>query len=117
MVAGLTREDYARSVREKSWANLLILNEWRRLFPKEDPVRVHARLWGTRLLCPAGGKYVWNAEAHTMESTACGHPWAPKGGDTLPNALLDFQSGSLGVTFEKDGLRARAVMERKPGGR
>ncbi len=115
VVTGLLREDLTRSVREKSWASLPILNEWRRLFPKEDPVRVHEKLWGARLVCPAGGKYVWNEAARTMESTVCGHPAAPRGGDALPGALLDLRSASLGVTFEQSGLRARAEIERKAG--
>src|SRR5204862_1691328 len=44
----------------RSWSNIPILNEWKRLFPTEDPVKIHERLWHTRLICPAGGQYVGN---------------------------------------------------------
>ncbi len=37
----------------RSWGNIPILNEWKRLFPAEDPVKVHERLWHTTLVCPA----------------------------------------------------------------
>src|SRR5262249_35442056 len=57
------------SLQLRSWSNIPILNEWKRLFPKEDPVKVHERLWHTRLICPGGGQYVWNDEWKTMEST------------------------------------------------
>ena len=42
------------------WGNLPILNEWKRLFPDRDPVEVHQQVWQVELVCPGGGKYVWN---------------------------------------------------------
>ena len=69
---------------------------------------VHERITGLRLVCGAGGKLVWNDEWKTYEATAFGHPGAPKHG---PADVLPFQGwkwGEFGVTFEKEGLRARA---------
>src|SRR5262249_10902176 len=82
----------------RSWSNLPILNEWKRLFPNEDPVKVHERLWHVRLICPGGGKYVWNGEWHTMESTVYGHPGRPKPGPKIPPLLGQFQSANFGLT-------------------
>ena len=63
-----------------SWANIPILNEWKRLFPDRDPLDAHEQLWHVRLLDPAGGDYKWNDEWQTMESTTHGHPAQPKPG-------------------------------------
>ncbi|MBA3938511.1 MAG: hypothetical protein H0X38_13715, partial [Planctomycetes bacterium] len=99
-------------VRRQSWSNLPILNVWHRLFPGEDPVAVHERLWGVRLICPAGGTYAWNALDLTMESTACGHPGAPKATGTAADFLADIASANFGLTFADHGLRARVELER-----
>ncbi len=98
-------------LQRRSWANLTILNEWHRLFPGEDPVAVHERLWHTRLTCPGGGTYVWNPTLKTMESTVYGSPQAPKDGPPwLPGD--GWQAADFGLTFEHDGLRARSVLIR-----
>ena len=55
------RDQYQDRMQVLSWSNLPILNEWKRLFPDRDPVAVHRELWGVTLVCPGGGKYVWNA--------------------------------------------------------
>lgn len=112
VAAVLFTEDWTRHRREKCWANLPILNEWRRLFPDDDPVKTHERLWGTRLVCPAGGQYVWNEADRTLESTALGHPGAPRGEARLPPALDSLRTAAFGLTFELDGLRARVEIER-----
>ena len=95
-----------------SWLNIPILNEWRRLFPDRDPLEVHATEWGVRLLCPGGGTYVWNEEWRTMESTVYGHPSAPTQSRVIPPVLQALKFGSFGLTFEDDGLRAKAVIHR-----
>lgn len=95
-----------------SWSNLPILNEWKRLCPDRDPVAVHQELWGTTLLDPSGGRYVWNAEWATMESTATGHPGQPKLDAALPGSPFNrFRTANFGITFEDGGLRARAEVE------
>ncbi|HJT34636.1 MAG TPA: hypothetical protein VJ783_21580 [Pirellulales bacterium] len=103
---------YRDQLQRRSWNNLPILNEWRRRYPDSDPQELYQRFWAARLVCPGGGEYVWNDQWKTMESTVFGHPGQPKSGpDALP--LIDqIVSGNFGVTFEHQGLRARAVLER-----
>jgi hypothetical protein len=75
-------------------------------------VKVHEQFWHTTLVCPGGGRYVWNEQWQTMESTVYGHPAQPKAG---PDQLLpvgNITSANLGVTFEDEGLSAKAVLER-----
>ena len=96
-------------LRQRSWGNLTILNEWHRLFPGEDPVAVHERLWHTRLICPGGGSYVWNATIKSMESTIYGCPQAPKDGPSWSPAE-GWSAGDFGLTFENGGVRAKAVL-------
>jgi len=86
-------------LRARSWANLAILNEWKRL-GVEDPLAYHEERWGTRLVCPGGGDYVWNEAASTMESTAFGHPAGPKDGPLLPPALETLRQLDFGLDFE-----------------
>ncbi|MBI4878090.1 MAG: hypothetical protein HY812_00300 [Planctomycetes bacterium] len=102
----------AESVRDASWCNLPILNEWKRLFPAEDPVVVHERHFHQRLVCPGGGQYSWNEALRTMESTAFGCPEAPRG-EAHATPLLDaIESAEAGLTFEEDGVRAVFRMRR-----
>jgi hypothetical protein len=110
-----TSQDHVASQRLLSWNNLPILNEWKRLFPDEDPVKLHERFWQTKLVCPGGGSYVWNEKWHTMESTVYGHPGEPKKGPDPANAgpLARFQSANLGLSFENQGLSARIVLEQE----
>lgn len=95
-----------------AWSNLPILNEWRRMYPGEDPVAFHERVWQRKLVCPGGGTYRWNATWQTMESTVYGHPAEPKIGPTLAAGLRDISAAEFGVTFEPNGLRARAELRR-----
>ena len=107
------RDEYRREMQARCWGNLPILNQWKRLYPDRDPVQVHQQLWGAELVCPGGGKYVWNEKYRTLESTVYGHPGEPKDGPPAPPVLSDFATGDFGLTFENHGLRARAVLERK----
>lgn len=116
-VRGIFGTTYRRQMQQLAWNNLPALNEWKRLYPDQDPVAVHERLWQVRLVDPAGGRYVWNEEFQTMESTTYGHPAAPKPGPGLPPQLDGITRAAMGVTFEQPGgtpgLRARAVLEHK----
>lgn len=114
VLTALDEDDYQAVRARRSWDNLPILNEWKRLFPSEDPVKLHERLWGTRLVCPGGGAYVWNEEQGTMESTAYGHPGGPRKGPAFPAVLERIAGADFGLTFEKQGLRA-AVDVRRTG--
>lgn len=96
-----------------AWANLPILNEWHALNPAIEPVAFHERWWGERLLCPTGGAYVWNDSDGTMESNHLGHPGRPKGTAGLMPALINsLQAAQFGITFEREGLRARVEIQR-----
>jgi hypothetical protein len=113
-IGALIYGGFDERLQQLAWANLPALNEWKRRYPDQDPVKVHERLWQTRLLDPAGGAYVWNERFQTMESTTFGHPGAPKAGPKLPPQLTDVARAAMGVTFEDQGLRARATLEYKP---
>jgi hypothetical protein len=118
LLAELVGENrYQQFMQTRSWSNLPILNEWKRLHPDEDPVVVHERLWNVRPVCAGGGNYVWNEAWQTMESTVYGHPAAPKPGPALPEALHRLHSAAAGLTFEANGLRARfSLQQRAPDG-
>ncbi|ODT98409.1 MAG: hypothetical protein ABS79_05920 [Planctomycetes bacterium SCN 63-9] len=109
---GLSAVGYQDLAREQSWNNLPILTEWRRLFPDRDPVQMHEELWGERLICPAGGKYVWDERWQTMKSTAVGQPGEPVDGQDLKNPLPDFRKADFGINFEDGGLRGRLEVEK-----
>ena len=96
----------------RAWGNLPILNQWKRRCPEEDPVEVHRRLWHTELVCPGGGRYVWNEQFQTMESTVYGHPGQPKAGPAAPPVLAGFGFVDFGLSFEDQGLRAAVRLER-----
>jgi hypothetical protein len=107
------RDEYQTRLQLLAWNNLPVLNEWKRLYPDKDPVKLHEALWGTRLFCPGGGTYAWNDKWHTMESTVFGHPGEPRAGSANPLSALI--AGNLGVSFENQGLSAKAVLDRNTG--
>lgn len=111
-IESMSQEAYRSSQQMLCWNNLPILNEWKRLFPDQDPVKLHERFWQTRLLCPGGGSYVWNAQWHTMESTVYGHPGEPKPGPNGIPLLAKFSGANLGLSFENQGLSAKVVLDR-----
>ena len=78
VLSQLAGESYRSQMQRLAWSNLPILNEWKRRYPDRDPVVLHEQFWQTRLVCPGGGKYVWNEKWQTMESTVFGHPGEPK---------------------------------------
>jgi len=87
-------------MQRRTWANIAILNEWKRLYPTQDPVALHQRLWGVRLTSPAGGTYTWNEQWLTMESSVFGHSAVPKPGPELPSGLVDIARVGFGLGFE-----------------
>jgi len=109
------RKEAGQRMQQASFANLPILNEWKRLYPDRDPVEVHETVFRTLLVCPGGGTYAWDAGAETMKSTAYGHPAMPKEGPELlrpPVSELTF--GNFGLSFEQhDGLRVRTELKRR----
>ena len=114
-VDAVTRDQLTKEFRNRSYANLPILNEWRKL-GHEDAIAYHETTWQVELMCPGGGKYNWNDEFQTYESTIFGHPGAPKSPKISALLLKQFQQAALGLTFEHDGLRAKAELwKRLPG--
>jgi hypothetical protein len=77
-------------------------------------VKLHEQFWQTKLICPGGGRYVWNEEWQTMESTVYGHPGQPKPGPEKALPVANITSANLGLTFENDGLSGKVVLERTP---
>jgi hypothetical protein len=103
--------DRAASLR-RAWTNLPILNEWKRRYPDRDPVELHQRIWGTRLACPGGGAYEWHEPYRSISSTVCGHPGEPPAELPKLTPLSGIEAADFGLTFEPDGLRARADVKR-----
>lgn len=95
-----------------SWRNLTILNQWQKRFSDRDPVELQATYFNTKLVCPGGGRYVWNERWQTIESTAFGHPGQPRMPDVPLPILGDFHHAQFGLTFEHDGLRANVRLDR-----
>ncbi|HKQ38869.1 MAG TPA: hypothetical protein VJ063_12380, partial [Verrucomicrobiae bacterium] len=114
VLANVFDEKYEDAQQLLSWNNLPILNEWKRLYPAEDPVKLHEKYWHARLVCPGGGSYVWNDKWHTMQSTVYGHPGEPRElpGKALP--LAGYRSANLGLSFENQGLSAKVQVEVAP---
>lgn len=109
----LLGESYSTELQIRAWNALPILNEWKRLYPDQDPVKVHQKLFGTTLLSPGGGEFTWNENFHTLQSSLHGHPGEPKTVEASPEILNLFGDLNTGVTFESKGLRARVEMRSK----
>ncbi|MFZ5828765.1 MAG: hypothetical protein ACOY3P_01690 [Planctomycetota bacterium] len=111
--AAVFDRDYQARMQTLAWSNLPVLNDWRRGHPEIHAEDIYARYWKSRLICPGGGEYVWNDAWQTYESTVYGHPGEPKEGPKLNRQLEQFRSAAFGITFEHDGLRARAQLQRR----
>jgi hypothetical protein len=97
---------------QAAWSALPILDEWHRRYPTQDPVALHERVWGVRLVAPGGGGFVWNEELQAMESKDFGRPGSVKQPAQGEHALSDIASAELGLTFEEQGLRAVVQIEK-----
>ena len=112
-IAASERRSWDHEQRELAWRALPILSEWRRLWPDQDPVAVHEKLFKVRLVDPAGGKYVLDRDGLRIVSETYGHPTETRPGPKQPAFLEGFQEARGGLTFENDGVRARFVIERE----
>ena len=112
LLLGAFGERYREHMQRRAWGNLPILNEWKRRFPDEDPVALHQRIWGRKLVSPAGGSYQWDDQWQTMSSTLYGHPGQAKAGPGLPRALEQTTFANFGLTFEEHGLRSHVELHR-----
>ncbi len=108
----LFHDDIRHQRQAAAWGALPILNEWKRLFPNEDPVQVHQRLWGETIADPYGGTFRWNESLKTMESSTCGNPLAPQDDAVEKSYTESFTTVRFGLTFEHDGLRAHMRIEK-----
>jgi hypothetical protein len=113
LVARLSRKWRDEQARQQTWRALPILTEWRRLFPDQDPVAVHERLFKVRLHDSAGGSYVVDRASGRIVSSTFGHPAETRPGPKQPAMLEDFKEARAGLTFENDGVRARITIERE----
>jgi hypothetical protein len=105
------QKDLQRITQSQAWKNIPILNEWKRRYPNQDPTKLEEQLWGTRLLDPAAGQYIWNEKYQTMESPTYGQPASPKDGPTEINNWTELKKAAFGLTFEDQGVRARAQLD------
>jgi hypothetical protein len=112
MIEALFRDEFRPAQQRLAWSNIPILNEWKRRYPKDDPVKLHEQFWQTTLVCPGGGQYVWNEQWQTMESTIYGHPGQPKPGPEKFLPLAHIRRADLGITFENQGLSGKVVLDR-----
>ncbi len=110
----MANDGFQNQLQRQSWSALPILNEWKRMYPDRDPSEVDRAVWKRELVCPGGGVYQWNDEWKTMESTVYGHPGQPRTGPPVASLLGEWQSGNFGLTFEHNGLRARAELQNDP---
>jgi hypothetical protein len=111
-ILATSHEDNLLEMQKRAWANLPILNEWKRRYPDQDPVQLHDKIWHATLLDPAGGTYVWNDQWQTMESTIYGCPADPKAGPDAIAFVRQWLEADFGLTFENQGVRARAEVTR-----
>ncbi len=112
LMTAFSGEEYVREARTQTARVLPILNEWKRRFPNEDPVAVHERFFHERLVAPSGGSFVYDAERRTMTSTELGDLGKPVSPKVKIPTLSGIDSIDLGLTFEHDGIRAKAKIER-----
>jgi hypothetical protein len=73
---------------------------------------MHEQLWHTPLVCPGDGRYVWNDDAQTMESTLYGSPARPEPRSAKNSSLTNFSRATFGVTLENESLLVRMLLER-----
>lgn len=113
LVAEASRATWDESQREIAWRALPILAEWHRIWPDRDPVLVHEKLFKVRLVDPAGGRYVVDADGRRIISETYGHPTETRPGPLRPRFAERVTKASGGLTFENDGVRARFAIERE----
>ena len=112
-IEGITMDYYRKTIRDRSWKNLPILQEWKREFPELDPLELHRMYWGQRLVCTGGGKYKWDAKMNRAYSTAYGHPARPRIPMGTPFPFKHIQMLDAGLGFETDGIRAKFHLKEK----
>jgi hypothetical protein len=113
LARALGAEEAQRRARATAYGPIALLDDWRRRFPGSDAAELYHALFGVRLVDPTGAAYVWDEAWETHASPAFGHPAQPRVGPAWPSLFDGLESVDLGVTFEADGLRARARLARE----
>ncbi len=88
------------------------MDEWKRRYPKQDPVALHERFWHVVLKCPGGGKYTAIREGEPVGSAVFGRPEAARETNRRPGPLHVIHALRFGATFEQSGLAVRAEIGR-----
>ncbi len=111
VLTGIFDTEAASNTRRAAWRQIPILNEWKRWYPERDPVAVHETVYG---IPPGfGDAFEWNDAYKTAASVRWGHPGEPAVRDGgLTGLLGEIREAVFGVTFEMDGLSARAEISR-----
>jgi hypothetical protein len=112
LARALLGDEAQRRARAAAFGPIPLLDDWRARFPGRDPAALYRELFGVALRDPAGAAYVWDEAWETHASPNFGHPARPLDGPAWPSLLEDLAALDLGVTFEADGLRARARLTR-----
>ena len=112
---GFGEDRFLETALSSTWAALPILNEQQRAFPGQDVQKIYAEAFGAGTLGSGQGGaagFAWNEAWSSFESTLYGLPAAPRQGPTMKSLLAQIERLSLGLTFEQDGLRAKARVQR-----
>lgn len=91
---------------------LPILEEWKRLFPNEDPVAFHERVFHERICGPMGEKLVVDPASGEIHSEKFGSPYHPTSNGFELEALKSLRSADFGLSFEHGGVRGRIAIQR-----
>lgn len=91
---------------------LPILEEWKRLFPNEDPVAFHERVFHERLAGPVGEKLIVDPATGEIRSEKFGSPYQLTSAKLQIEALKDLRSVDFGLSFEHGGVRGRMSVQR-----
>ncbi len=112
IVTRLADDSYQKAMQARSWTNLPILNEWHALFPGEDP-RGRARA--------ALGRAPRRPRRRPLRLERTGphdgvdrlrQPARPAPGQGDAGRADRSHGIKMGLTFENDGVRARATLDR-----
>lgn len=109
----LWQQYYKSELRDQTWRNFPILQEWKREFPDQDPFEFHQKYWHQKMLCAGGGDLVWDKTSGAPKSTVFGNPIKPRIPMSTPTPWRGFKSFDAGVTFDTGGVRGKMMLERK----
>jgi hypothetical protein len=109
LAVGFVEAELQSALRRRAFSALPILNELHRVAPAEDPENLLLELFGATVRCPGGGRFVWNEEHQTYESTVFGCPAVPRAGEALPSGLQSIRELWATLRFERLDERTHAL--------